>query len=768
MTPNLFRKISSPLKQLLSCCLALLAVEAFPGPVMCDNTWFKTGELDDIALKWNAFVPVISPNNAEMPAPGPESASAPRVRMEPTEVLDTFRGLIAVEISGLEPEQRVILEKYRVTDATVGIDSNSILQGVFVLQDDFFPSLGEVYNFNIPGDENYIPGLIESSLDLYEPDVAFTVGSYVYRFRSPTNAYPPVDIPFLIEAEESNQAFYGLVTDTEGNPLAGAYVATLNPLGDDNTFVYGVTADEFGDYLLFTAPAEEYDVVAALPGYVGNYGRNVSHYILEDDFYQVDFVLTPATRVISGRLVDDQDDSIALPGVEVLFFSSSSDGGIDKNMFTIAWTDQEGRFDAEVTEGNWIAVVRHSVVFNRGYQGTGRNLSEFPIADTNLGDVKDFEIRLAKGTTLIHGRLTSSETLMNGEAEPLSGVAIRAIRASDGAAAHGVTDGNGSYRIAVTEGYWNVFAVPYSLQEDGYSTPYPSDIKIGNQPSSVEYNFTARPIDAYVSGFLTDENGDPISKLMMRSVNMADDIQELGFRNSDETDGYFDFGLGSGNWILVPDPLEAAQRQLLFAGFPAVSIDPLGAGEEFPEFDVDFHTAPSTGKLIIKVVDNEGRPVKGIRTHGATTMDGQEYHSFGISDINGEAQMASLQGLWKIHLSDTNLREEGYKEVPELEFEVSDPAMSTHSVSISPFENKPAQLELIIAGDVDSLLWQGTGEAGRRYIVEGSQNLETWRELGRVVAESEKFYVTLDPETSNLESLFVRTRLSPENYSDVD
>ena len=149
-------------------------------------------------------------------------------------------------------------------------------------------------------------------------------------------------------------------------------------------------------------------------------------------------------------------------------------------------------------------------------------------------------------------------------------------------------------------------------------------------------------------------------------------------------------------------------------------------------------------------------------------MDGQEYHSFGISDINGEAQMASLQGLWKIHLSDTNLREEGYKEVPELEFEVSDPAMSTHSVSISPFENKPAQLELIIAGDVDSLLWQGTGEAGRRYIVEGSQNLETWRELGRVVAESEKFYVTLDPETSNLESLFVRTRLSPENYSDVD
>ena len=649
-----FKKTSS-LKLLLASCFILPAVEGFssgstaggPPPPLHDHSGNRSANRSASpnvfapkVLKWNAFVPVISANHSEMPEPGRESASAPMVRMEPTEVLDTYRGWISVEISGLEAEQRVILEKYRVADAEVGVDSDSILQGVFVLQDEFFPSLGEVYNFNVPGDENYIPGLIEANLDVYEPDVGFTAGSYVYRVRSPSNAYPPVDIPFVIESEDSYQAFYGSVTDTEGNPLHGAYVAVLNPLGDDNTFVYGVSSDEDGEYLLYTDPDEEYDLVAALPGYVGSYGRNVSHYIIEDEFYEVDIALTPATRVVSGRVVDDRDDSISLPGVEVLFFSSSPDGGIDKNLFTITWTDEEGRFEAEVTEGHWIAVVRHSVVYNRGYLGTGSRLSEFPIADTQQGDVNDFEIQLTRGTSIIHGRLTSSETGSSEESEPLVGVVVKAVRSSDGAVSHGVSDGGGFYRIAVTEGYWNVYAASYSLQESDYSTPYPSDIKIGAQSSSVEYNFTARPVEAYVTGFLTDEEGEPISKLLLHSGNLAVDIPEQGSRNTDETDGFFSFGLGSGDWILYPNPFEAAHRRLLFAGLPEVSVDPLGVGEGIPELDADFHTAPSSENLVIKIVDEAGLPVPGISMNGLTRLNGQNYYAFGVTDQNGEAHMA--------------------------------------------------------------------------------------------------------------------------------
>jgi hypothetical protein len=770
-------KLILRLERHLVCCLVFLAVEGFsgvnsgigpPGPMKGEERNRSRNANQNVfapkILKWNAFVPVISETNSEMPPPGPESASAPEVRMDPTVVLDSYRGMIGVEISGLEPEQRVILEKYKVADAEVGIDADSILQGVFVLQDEFFPFLGEIYNFNVPGDENYIPGLIEASLDLYEPDVAFTVGSYVYRVRSPSNAYPPVDIPFVVEAEESAQAFIGTVTDTDGNPLHGAYIAVLNPLGDDNTFVYGVSADEDGDYLLYTSSYEEYDLVAAMPGYVGNYGRNVSHFILEDEFYEVDIVLTPGTRVISGRVVDDRDESITLPGVEVLLFSSPPDGGIDKNLFTVTWTDEEGRFEAKVTEGNWIAVVRRSVVFNRGYMGTGRYISEFPVANTQQGDVSDFDIRLTRGTSIIHGRLTSSESGPNAEPEPLVGVAVSAVRESDGAISHGVTDGGGDYRIAVTEGYWNVFAAPYSLQESEYSTPFPSDIKIGSQSSSVEYNFTARPVEAYVSGFLTDEEGEPISKLMLYSGNRAVGTEEVGFRNTDETDGYFSFGLGSGDWILYPDPLEAARRQLLFAGFPTVTIEPLGAGEEVPELDADFHTIPSTGEIVVKVMNHEGLPVQGISMRGATRLNGQDYHAYGVSDINGEARLASLDGSWGILLSDSDLRAKGYQEVPALELEVSG-ALSNHTVTVSPFENRPASLDIMTVNEDASLIWQGIGESGLRYIVEGSEDLETWRELGRVVAESERFYLAVDPETASLTSLFVRTRLNPETDS---
>jgi hypothetical protein len=170
---------------------------------------------------------------------------------------------------------------------------------------------------------------------------------------------------------------------------------------------------------------------------------------------------------------------------------------------------------------------------------------------------------------------------------------------------------------------------------------------------------------------------------------------------------------------------------------------------------------------VIKIVDQAGLPVQGVSMSGITRLNGQNYYVFGVTDENGEAHMPSLAGSWKVNLNSSNLRNHGYREVPELEVEVSG-TNSTHTVTVSPFLNKPASLEIMTANEGSNFIWQGTGEAGLRYIVEGSKNLEEWRELGRVVAESERFYLTPDPETASLESFFVRTRLQPETESDIE
>lgn len=722
---------------------------------------FSKAYSDAVLLSWDAPLPVPNDGDNSMPPPGGELTDSPFVSLSPDIIDDTYRGLVEIDIFGIAGGQRVILEKYRVFDAIAGIDSSSILKASYVLQDNYFPLTGEVFNFNVPGDIDDLPGLLSVQLDLYEPDISSTVGDYVYRVRSPTGAYSPVDIPFRVNAELSDQSFYGLVMDEEGDPIPNAFVAVLNPVGKDNTFVYGETSDSNGFYDLYTAPDEEYDLVAVAPGYVGPYGKNVSRYILEGEDIYEDIILTEGTRTISGRVHKNGDFNHGLAGVEMIFLSVDAQNEIDQSLFTATWTDQNGDYSVEVTEGRWLGLVRQNIAARFGYMGSGTG---FTPADTTLGDVTNHNIWLTPGESVLHGRLTSSELDFDGEEVGIDGVSITAVRLSDGRPAHGVTDAVGSYRIALGEGRWEVYAMPNPLADRDFSPPISRTITIGPEPSSLEYNLTARPASAYANGFLTDENGDAISKLILRPflLSGSDEI-EFGARNTDETDGFFNFALGVGDWLIMPDPTESAQRQLLFGSFPEVTVKPLlepGESPDLPTIDADFQTHAPTGEIVLTMVNSSGMPVPGVIVHGELSVGKDTYNTFGRSDANGEARLAVIDGEWQIDLSGPSLSNLGFSEVPRFAVTASG-TETTQTVPLTAFSNETPQLVPTIRMAEEGVQFQGTGEAGQRYFIEGSQDLTNWRELGQVNAVDGDFSLLPDEATQGLDRLFLRLRLEP-------
>ena len=393
--------------------------------------------------------------------------------------------------------------------------------------------------------------------------------------------------------------------------------------------------------------------------------------------------------------------------------------------------------------------------YNLGYQSPGLELGA--VADASEGDSEGHVIKLQKGESIIWGTLSSSQPDEDGIYQPLQGVEVRAIRSEDGAAAHAVTDGDGDYRLAVGPGYWNVFAVPYSLYDNHHTSPFPSDLKVPQGRSSLMYDFTARAVDAWVYGWAEDENGDPIGKFELRAVNFTSDYGEQPFQNTYDTNGFFEFGLAHGDWVIVPEPIEAARRQLLFAGLPEVLIEPSDTGESPDEIEVELTTLSSTGTLSLRFNQTDGTPIPDIRVHGMLVEEGQpDLHSFGLSDATGVAKMAIREGTWMFHPSDIDLREQDFIEIHTFEIDLHG-GNQEHQLIPDPKQGINPLLHVQQPFERSSPRFTGEGESGQRYIVEVSRNLDEWREFGRVIAESGSFNINDHTETPS-QQLFIRAR----------
>lgn len=293
----------------------------------------------------------------------------------------------------------------------------------------------------------------------------------------------------------------------------------------------------------------------------------------------------------------------------------------------------------------------------------------------------------------------------------------------------------------MTPGHWTVFPFSYDLEAVNYPGSYETTVYLSEPDQSIQVTITTREMGGILEGLVTDPHSDPVAKLRLLAFNVSSGYRDSVIQTTYASSGYYNFYLSPGTWVVFPDSDKAAARQLLFNSLPTLEVPSTGDPFTLNRSVKDIDIIQPTGTVELTLLDSDGKPISGIKMHGASAS-GQ--HAFGRTDENGVAHMPVINGDWQIHLSSENLRIQGKQEVPLIDVTVSGPTTDVRRFAVDFDDSKPSVTSLELNNDAQFYL-TGSGEPGRRYVVEGSRDLVDWRVLGRVLSLEGEFSILDDP-----------------------
>lgn len=735
----------------VSLCLAPAALFALP--FHCDpfGAWFSTASEKELRPTWNTPVQGDVQN---FPAADPEGSGPITFELlyegaSPGTIGTDFNDFLDVKISGLSLGQTVLLERFLVDNDQGVINQNAVLMDSRVITDGELRRVGGEVNFNEVMDYYEIDleaftdrdGVIYAYFPLRE---GFEVmpGEYVYRVSSPQGSFTAqIERLTIVEATEA-QYYTGRVKTAAGVPIPGALVGLLQPVGGYSHLKRVTVADANGDYTLYAPFSDEFDLVATAPGFVGPFAVGTNRFIGGGDVISQDLELAAGTRTLSGTVVDAVSGE-PIAGLPVTFMTTDASGIPDNRLFTHSWTDDQGQFSVAATAEIWGVTFKPSDVSSRSYMTYVEKLEQ--IVDLTAGDASNVEVALTRGTSLIAGTLVSEEfTNAEGNPLPIEGVEVFAFNVEENLAVSGVTYEDGTFNLAVTPGHWQVFPFSFDLEVTLHpgSTNYPVYITGSNQ--SVELEIKVPYIGGVLEGFVTDAEGGPVGRLRLLAFNSDTNNRESLIQTTYASSGYYNFFLAPGSWFVFPDSDAAVERQLLFADLPQIYIPETGDPFSDNLNNLPIGVVEPTGTIEVTLVDGLGNPVPNIKMHGVMWgTDGVFYDNFGKTNAAGVATMPARDGDWQIHLSVTDLRNAGWRELPVFDVTLAGATVAVPQ-TVEAFD--PSEIELALTpqgltGDKSEFYLTGRGEPGRRYVVEGSNDLESWSFLGRVTAIDGEFSI---------------------------
>ncbi|MDW8309066.1 MAG: carboxypeptidase-like regulatory domain-containing protein, partial [Verrucomicrobiales bacterium] len=233
------------------------------------------------------------------------TANAVTLVVSPNSTSNTFGGMLTLNISGLTNGETVILERRLDANWDGVADANDPLTLRVRLTDGQAATLGGVTNLNVPGDVNPLGGAITARLNFYAPYLDQAVGpAHYWRVSSPSGRFVPVTASGMFTNTPFAQQVQGTVRSS-GTNVPGAMVVALNVLADFS--IAGATVANISANYTLRLPAGTYLLVPARPGYVTDMNTAPTVALGPGQTISTNLNLLPATRTLSGTLVDAAD-----------------------------------------------------------------------------------------------------------------------------------------------------------------------------------------------------------------------------------------------------------------------------------------------------------------------------------------------------------------------------------------------------------------------------------------------------------------------------
>ncbi|MCH8511723.1 MAG: hypothetical protein LAT83_08710 [Kiritimatiellae bacterium] len=723
--------------------------------VSMSNVCFAERIGDNLAPAWNAPIDGDYETWERPEAVQPESEGPITVIVSP-ETIDADRfDWVDVEISGLSNGQTVLIERFLVDNDEGIVNENAVLVESHLVQEGYRPMFGDFFfNTNMVLDwDGEVDDTIETQLGMFG-GMSNMAGEYVIRVSSPNDAFDPVDGYLTIDEIWTDEYFWGYVVDEEGDGIPNAIVGLLQQLGAYSDILFAKQADEDGYYYIASPHYPlEVDLVAVAPGYVGPFQRGNNRLIEFDDELEHDIVLTKGTVEIAGRAERNATEE-PIAGLPVTFLTVDENGIVDGRLMTHTWTDANGDFFVMVTPDRWI-------VFVKSYEASSRNLLELPNEPDLIVDTTDEVNQTGVVISFIEADSVIGGYLRDDDGNPLWKVQMSAINRETGQTTSGYTLQNGVFTLPVTAGVWEVTPFSYDLERVGHPGALETRVKLTAPNQSVEYVHTAPKLSAILEGSILfdsadlDKDGEPVGGLTLWAQNIVNSELTSVFQSTYKTNGYFNIHLSEGHWFVIPDPREAARRQLLLKNLPLLDI--VHDEDETQSIVENIFAVDPEIFIHVTILDAEDNPVSGIPMHAhLMTAPGEDtYDAFGLTDENGVAVIPAKSGHWHFHISHSTLRRAGLSEFPEQHLMV--PAGGGDPVELplvaTAFTDEAPVLTASRVEDGSTLVIEGEGEPGRLYHVEGTYNLQDWIYVGRVIALGGNLKITDPKTTGHLEEL---------------
>jgi len=452
--------------------------------------------------------------------------------LSPSVISNTYVGAITMQINGLTNGESVVVDHFVDVNNNGIIDTNDFLFGHYFMVDGQRSVIGGVTNFNVPGDLTGSDGAITAVLNDYAPQPALGIGAHLFRLTSPTGHFPPLTNSFTITNCPYSQTIKGVVQSGSTN-LANAYIVIDYAVNGGP--VGGTMADGAGNFS-FSAPPGNYSMAAIKSGYVMS--GKVPVVLATNTPVTNNIAMVPATRTLSGRLVDFANNNLGLPGVLTVLTSA---GG----SLAVTATDTNGNFSAPVTADIWHFSLQEGsglfalgyVAFSGGYKG--------PVYDTTTGSVTTAFMPVPKGTSLFYG------TIRNNLNAPVPGVKFSGdLLNTNLYTTVGWSDTNGNYYAVTTTTNWNIQVSSDDPIFRSYVASSGNNALLGSN-QAVRVDFLVEPTSGVITGKVSSATGPVAGLLIFGNTSVGPN----SFQSDAYTDasGNYSFAVFNGGWDVQPN-----------------------------------------------------------------------------------------------------------------------------------------------------------------------------------------------------------------------